>query len=104
MITNQDNWRAQGRAFLKSDRWEEWFATPNDQKNNLPAPPLEKPAPKGSVIVPLPNPKIAAIANFPLFDAIAQRRTHRKYAAAPISIEELSFLLWATQVVHEIFR
>jgi hypothetical protein len=31
-----------GRAFLKSDRWEEWRAGESDQKNGVPPPPLQK--------------------------------------------------------------
>ena len=37
-----------------------------------------------------------------IFEAIKNRKTHRKFTKAPLSLEELSFLLWATQGIHKI--
>lgn len=104
MPTKSDSWKTTGRAFLKSDRWDEWRAGPNDQKDNVPHPPLEKPAPAGAKLFSLPDPQAGGFGKFSLFDAIARRRTHRQYSDAPLSLAELSFLLWSTQGVHEIIR
>jgi SagB-type dehydrogenase family enzyme len=103
-ISKDENWRIEGRAFLKSDRWEEWPAGGNDQWNGVPVPALQKPAPQGATIVSLPDPKADGLGGLSLTEAIARRRSERQYAASPLSLGELSFLLWATQGVHEIVR
>ncbi len=105
MRTSKDeNWRSEGRAFLKSDRWEEWRSGANDQKSGVPAPALQKAVPEGATLVSLPDPKANGIGNLSLTEAITRRRTERQYSASPLSLGELSFLLWATQGVHEIVR
>ena len=99
-----DHWRKQGRAFLKSDRWEEWRNGSTDRKDKIAPPPLEKPAPQQAAIFALPDPKATNLGQLSLFEAIAQRRTHRQYTSSAITLDELSFLLWSTQGVHEIFQ
>jgi len=103
-ISKDQDWRSEGRAFLKSDRWDEWPVGGSDQRNGVPVPALQKPAPRGATIVALPDPKADGLGGLSLTEAISRRRTERQYAASPLSLKELSFLLWATQGVHEIFR
>ena len=103
-MSNDQNWRSEGRTFLKSDRWEEWPGEANDQKSGVPVPALQKPVPQGTTLVSLPDPKAGGLGSLSLTEAIARRRTERHYAASHLSLEELSFLLWATQGVHETFR
>jgi SagB-type dehydrogenase family enzyme len=103
-ISKDQDWRPEGRAFLKSDRWEEWRGGANDQKSGVPAPALQKPVPQGTTIVSLPDPKADGLGALSLTEAIARRRTERQYAESPLSLGELSFLLWATQGVHEVVR
>ena len=103
-ISEDQDWRPEGRAFLKSDRWEEWRGGANDQKSGVPAPALQKPVPQGTTVVSLPNPKADGLGALSLTEAIARRRTERQYADSPLSLGELSFLLWATQGVHEVVR
>lgn len=68
------------------------------QSRGLEAPPLEKPYPPGAALIPLPGPQEwTGIANVSLQDAIAARKSHRAFDAGPLSLEELAFLLWATQ-------
>ncbi len=38
----------------------------------------------------------------PLLDVLRRRRSRRKYTAEPLSLEELSFLLWSTQGIEEL--
>jgi SagB-type dehydrogenase family enzyme len=40
------------------------------------------------------------IGDIPLGDAIRNRQSRRRYTDAPLSLDELSFLLWATQGVR----
>ncbi len=91
-----------GRAFLRCDGWDDWRDNPTDQKKGVPAPPLEKPFPPGVQRIDLVAPQDFAIAPIALLDAIRRRKSQRAYSAAPLSLAELSFLLWATQGVKEI--
>ena len=52
-------------------------------------------------IVPL---KDIHLGNMPIRDAIAGRRSIRDFTDAPISLEELSYLLWAAQGVTAVRR
>jgi SagB-type dehydrogenase family enzyme len=87
----------EGRAVLKSDRWAEWAETETDQRRGLPAPTFEKPVPPGATLIDLVHPGDLTIGTMPLIEAIGRRRSRRHWTAEPLSLEELSFLLWATQ-------
>ena len=69
------------------------------QNRGLPAPPLQQPYPAGAALVALlgPGDDWPGIAPLPLASAIASRRSRRVFGDAPLTLEELSFLLWATQ-------
>ena len=90
------------RSFLKSLGWDKWRKSPTDQKAGLPAPPIEKPAPSSSQMIKLVPPEDFAVGKVKLFDAIRNRKSHRKYLPEALTLEELSFLLWATQGIREI--
>jgi SagB-type dehydrogenase family enzyme len=94
--------RGQYRAFLKSDRWEEWRKLDTDQKKQIPSPALQKPAPDGAELVDLTEPVALAIGDMPLREAIRLRESHRRYGDEPLTLDELSFLVWATQGVREL--
>jgi SagB-type dehydrogenase family enzyme len=85
------------RKFLKDDLWAEWEQSETDQKKGLPPPPVEKPCPEGAELIDLVPPEEFRLGQMPLIDAIRSRRSRRECSAQPLSLEELSFLLWATQ-------
>ncbi len=85
------------RKFLKSDRWEEWKKIKTDQRKGMPAPPVQKLPPRGAKLIALVSPEDLTIGKMPLIDAIKRRRSRRKFSEEPLTLEELSFLLWATQ-------
>ena len=71
-----------------------------DQSQGVPAPPLEKPAPDGARRVSLPRAgHWQGVRDVALHAAVAGRRSRRQYAAEPLTLDELAFLLWATQGV-----
>ena len=94
------------REFLKANYWGEWKLRDldTDQRRGLPHPPLEKPFPQDAVLIDLPAPDSTGIGSMPLNQAISRRRSRREFSNQPLSLDELSFLLWATQGVHEIIR
>ena len=74
-----------------------------DQSKGLPAPPIEKPVDSKHKqnILKLPKPlDSGALGAVSIADAIARRKSRRSFSRAPLSLEELAFLLWAVQGVR----
>ncbi len=89
------------RDFLRADAWEDGHDLETDQKRRVPKPPPEQPHPDGARLVDLVPPADLSVGRMPVIQAIGQRKSRRRYAPDPLSLEELSFLLWATQGVRE---
>jgi SagB-type dehydrogenase family enzyme len=90
------------RASLKSDRWEEWRQGETDQRKGLPPLPPQKPIHKGAALIDLPAPEGLALGEMPLAEAIRRRKSRRRYTGQPLTRDELSFLLWATQGTRQV--
>jgi SagB-type dehydrogenase family enzyme len=90
------------RKFLKSDLWEEWRKIETDQRKGVPAPPPQKPYPKNARLIALVSPGDLAVGKMPLIEAIERRRSRREFSEEPLTLEELSLLLWATQGLSKI--
>jgi SagB-type dehydrogenase family enzyme len=89
------------RAFLKDTLRLTFDFSQTDQSRGVPAPPLEKPFDPQARRVRLPAPdEWTGIAPTDLCAAIAGRQSHRRFRREPLSLEELAFLLWATQGVR----
>ena len=71
--------------------------SPSDQNQGLPAPPLEKPSPDQGLIIELPQPYTFNIPPLDLRSAIENRRSLRMYVRDPLTLDELTYLLWCTQ-------
>lgn len=97
---------SQNREFLRANLWAEWKIKDlkSDQRKGAPAPPLQKPYPPQAPLIDLPNPEDLTVGRMPLIEAIRGRRSRREYTPESLTLEEFSFLLWATQGVHEITR
>lgn len=91
-----------GRSFLKSARWDEWRKLETDQKKGVAVPPIEKSIPPDAQLIDLIAPQDLTVGQLPLIDAIRRRKSHRSFTDKPLTLEELSFLLWATQGVREL--
>jgi len=71
-----------------------------DQSQGIPPPPIEKPIPPEAEPLDLPKSKRwEDIPALELVTAIRLRRSQRNYTHTPLTLEEISFLLWATQGV-----
>ncbi|MFW9845361.1 MAG: SagB/ThcOx family dehydrogenase, partial [Candidatus Thorarchaeota archaeon] len=80
---------------------EDWWEP--QQKRGIDPPPLQKPYDKGAEVLDLVDSQgFAEIVKIPLIDALGNRKSRRAYTEDPLSLKELSFLLWATQNVREI--
>lgn len=92
------------REFLRADAWERFAHLQTDQQKRLPRPPLQQPFPIDAPRIALVSPADLTVGTLPLLEALRRRESRRKYTEAPLTLEELSFLLWATQGVRGIFR
>jgi SagB-type dehydrogenase family enzyme len=89
-----------GKEFMRLTRYENM--SPSLQEQGLPQPPLEVPC--ENVLKKISLPAIDGI-DIPAMDvrqALGQRRTFRKYSDHNLTLEELAYLLWATQGVKSV--
>ena len=91
------------RNFMKSN-YEEMKNIVSDQMKDLPQPPLQKEFDKDSEIIDLIPIERIKIRNDNLIQNIENRKSHRQYKDEPLTLEELSFLLWASQGVKSVYE
>lgn len=90
-----------GHEFMRRTRYSELSASPQES-GIIPQPPLELPVHSGAELITLPKVEQVKIPPMDLREAIGQRRTLRKYAEDPLTLEELTYLLWVSQGVEKI--
>lgn len=91
--------RGAGRTSLRSN-WsllEDGFVA--DQAKGLAVPPLEKPAPEGAAILPLPGPEFFPKSSASIADLLKGRKSRRKFQDMAIGLDELAFLCWSAEGV-----
>jgi len=86
-----------GNQFLEMSKSKNM--PPSAQSQGLPQPPLELSVPADAELIDLPSPSQIKVPSVDLRQAIEKRETLRAYAETNLSLEELSYLLWATQGV-----
>jgi SagB-type dehydrogenase family enzyme len=91
-----------GREFMRKTYYD--HVPVSAQSQGLPQPPLELPLDPQAERIKLPAPEAVGIPEIRLRAAIENRQSVRKYAEQPLTIGELSFLLWCTQGVKELSR
>ncbi|MCX6086627.1 MAG: SagB/ThcOx family dehydrogenase [Caldiserica bacterium] len=92
-----------GQQFLHETRYAtDMPEQQSDQDMGLPQPPLELPPDAGIPMIALPDPKTLNVAGVDLRTAIDRRHSCRLYRDEPLSLEELSYLLWCTQGVKAV--
>jgi SagB-type dehydrogenase family enzyme len=90
------------RQFLKDSIRKTVEFSQTDQSRGLPPPPVEKPFDlHAKRIALLPQDQWQHLARVDLLTAIVARQSHREFITAPLTLEELSFLLWATQGIRQ---
>ncbi len=87
----------QNRYFLKDSIRKTINFANTDQNKGISPPPLEKPYSSDKTIIKLHDTRWGDMFNLKLGDAIRSRESRRRYSEEPLTILELSFLLWATQ-------
>lgn len=89
-----------GKEFMEKTKFQ--YLDRSDQSRNLPQPPLEMEYDASRPVKDLPRPENIKIRSFDLREAIEGRRSIRSYSQQPLTIEELSYLLWVTQGVVQV--
>jgi len=90
------------RLFLKDSIRKKINFAQTDQSRGVDPPPIEKPFSADARRVDLVKPgKWASIPACDLTGAIGNRRSRRAYRRDLLTIEEISFLLWATQGIRQ---
>lgn len=95
----------QYRYFLKDSVRLTIDFSQTDQSKRVPAPPVEKPFDEAARRVDLvADGQWEHVRGVELADAIRNRKSRRRFSGQPLTLEELSFLLWATQGVRKLMR
>jgi SagB-type dehydrogenase family enzyme len=90
------------RSFLKDSIRKVVDFSQTDQNRGIAPPPVEKPFPPEARRIDLPQyDQLEDIGNIDLKEAVRNRKSRRSYSRQPLSIEELSLLLWATQGIRQ---
>lgn len=90
------------REFLKDTIRQQIDFSQTDQHRGVEPPPLEKPFPADARRIGLPPVgQWEGIELVDLATAIGDRQSRRRFSPEPLALDELSFLLWATQGVRE---
>lgn len=93
---------SQRRAFLRGTLAD--WRLDTDSHRGIAPPPIQKPYPAGARRLDLVAPDKFTVGSMSVLEAIRNRRSRRAYSAASFSLEELSYLLWATQGISKLER
>ena len=93
----------QYRFFLKDSIRKLIDFRTTDQNQGVPAPPVEKPYDSNARRIQLPRSDqwTLKIEKIDLISAISNRKSRRKFSSEGLTIDELAFLLWATQGIRQ---
>jgi SagB-type dehydrogenase family enzyme len=91
---------ASGRYFLTDFIRNEvdWYNTP--QADGVEPPPVQKPVAGDVPLILLPRQDEWQVPACDLFEAIARRKSHRRFLPKSLTLDELAFLLWSAQGVR----
>lgn len=93
------------RDFLKDTVRLEMDFSQTDQSRGVPPPPIEKPYPPDAERIDLPRlGQWQSVGEIDLAEAIARRQSHRRFRREPLALDEIAFLLWATQGIRQVMR
>lgn len=94
----------EGRQFLKSPINTPADMMDSDEDRETEAPPIQKGYPEDAELVVLVPAKEFSIGDTSFVDVARNRRSRRKYTSKALTLEEISFLLWAVQGIHRVSK
>ncbi|MEW6412540.1 MAG: SagB/ThcOx family dehydrogenase [Candidatus Zixiibacteriota bacterium] len=89
-----------GKEFIERTKYR--YVDESDQSRGAPQPPLQRGNAQGLPVIDLPKPSSINIPASDLRNVIDQRRTLRTFSKEPLTLGELSYLLWCTQGVQKV--
>jgi SagB-type dehydrogenase family enzyme len=89
-----------GKEFMEGTKYHNMGKSAH--RLRMPPPPAELEWDRRKTPIRLPAPRELRLGALSLREAIEQRRSLRSYSTAPLSLEELSYLLWCTQGVQQV--
>jgi SagB-type dehydrogenase family enzyme len=92
----------EGRRWLKSPINSPEDIVESDQDKGLEAPPIQKPYPKDAALIDLVAPEAFSLGEMALIAVLKERMSRRKYTDEALTLEEVSFLVWAVQGVRRV--
>ena len=91
-----------GQQFIKRTKYSN--LGPSDQSSGKPQPPIQLEYDKTQAVAKLPKPSEIITEFVDVRKIIEQRKSIRLYSNNPLTRDQLSYLLWCTQGVKEIFH
>jgi SagB-type dehydrogenase family enzyme len=91
-----------GERFMRETSYDTEDISPSDQQKGVLQPPLQDPWDPADRTVALPPPGGLSVPAMDLRAAIEGRRSLRSYSGTPVTLDELAWLLWATQGVQRV--
>lgn len=89
--------------FFDAEEYED-VVPESDERKKIPPPLFQQPYPKDAPLIDLISPDDLSIGQTPFLDIVSKRKSRRKYTRDPLTLEELSFLLWSTQGVKQVLK
>jgi SagB-type dehydrogenase family enzyme len=89
----------EARAVMKAGADADFHCV-SDQRRGIEVPPIQKEYDSNTEICDLPQEFKSVIEKPHILDCITDRKSRRKYTGESVTLEELSYLLWATQGVR----
>ena len=88
-----------GKEFMQLTRHAHFTS---DQQKGVPPPPIAFANDAGEPEIDLPRPEAVDLRSHSFREVAERRASLRRYSAEPLTMEELSFLLWCTQGVKQV--
>jgi len=88
-----------GQEFMEKTKYK--YLDMSDQKKGKPAPKLQLDYDESKKLIDLPSPEEINVPKIDLREAVENRVSVRKYSDKALTLNELAWLLWATQGVKE---
>ena len=92
----------EGRKLLKSPINIPADLMVSDENRKIPAPPIQKEYPEDAKLIDLAKLEALSIGRMPFIDTVRNRRSRRTWTEEALTLEEISFLLWAVQGIRRI--
>lgn len=91
-----------GSDFIRLTQYQ-FMEGESDQEKGLPQPSLQLPLAPQKQVINLPDPAQTKLQGINLRCAIERRQSIRRFSQLPMSLDELSWLLWVTQGVRKAY-